>query len=137
MELTSSLDAEVSSKEAACSDEPCASDRLDEAISEAAVATCSAPLLKSRTALSNAWLVLRTAVYSRPPPAAVEQIRKIQSADWDRPIDWATPNRMGIPIKKAPVRANFVPIVIFDCCKVPFLLGEAVQELYRQKSSVV
>src|ERR1700694_2855428 len=58
MELISSLDAEVSSSDAACSDDPCASDWLEEETCPAAAATCSAPSESPPTAVTRVRLMV-------------------------------------------------------------------------------
>ena len=60
MELISSLDAEVSSSDAACSEAPCASDWLEEETCDAALATCSPPSDSSVTACRKWRFTCRT-----------------------------------------------------------------------------
>ena len=67
MELISSLEAEVSSSEAACSEAPCASCCEEEETCEAALATCSAPSLSSPATWPSARLMPRTTNSTRPP----------------------------------------------------------------------
>lgn len=76
MELISSLDAEVSSREAACSEAPCASDWLDDDTCEAALAVCSAPSLSSVTVCRKAPLIWRT---MKTTPTATTSDRAIIS----------------------------------------------------------
>ena len=76
MELISSLDAEVSSSEAACSEDPCASDWLEEETCEAALATCSAPSESSAITRVSAPLTLRTMTkVSRAPATTLKSSR--------------------------------------------------------------
>src|SRR6266849_4171177 len=60
MEDISSLEAEVSSREAACSEAPCARDWLDPETLPAALDTCSAPSPSSVTACIRTLLIPRT-----------------------------------------------------------------------------
>src|SRR6266568_7078873 len=60
MEDISSLEAEVSSREAACSEAPWAKDWLDPETWPEALETCSAPSASSLEALRKVWLVCRT-----------------------------------------------------------------------------
>src|SRR4051812_44838874 len=60
MELISSVDAEVSSSEAACSEDPCANDWLEEETCEAALATCWAPSPSSQDISRSCVLIRRT-----------------------------------------------------------------------------
>lgn len=69
MELISSVEAEVSSSDAACSDDPCASDWLEEETCKAALATCSAPSPNSPAKRRSALLTARTAQAATPPTA--------------------------------------------------------------------
>ena len=75
MELISSLEAEVSSSEAACSEEPCASTWADEAICDAALATCSALPPTSEARRRRAPLTWRTTASTSPPTARHTPIR--------------------------------------------------------------
>src|SRR5215469_10476670 len=67
MELISSVDEEVSSSEAACSDDPCANDWLEEAICAAALADCCALAESSPTAWRSLRLVCRVTNSANPP----------------------------------------------------------------------
>ena len=75
MELISSLDAEVSSSDAACSEDPCASDWLEEETCEAALATCSAPSASSVTACRRLPLIWRITKKTAAPAAIQRPIR--------------------------------------------------------------
>ena len=83
IELTSSLDADVSSSDAACSEDPCASDWLEEETSAAALATCSAPSDSPVTTCRSVRVMLRiTKNASANPPREHETvvIARTQSA---------------------------------------------------------
>src|SRR5208337_1219259 len=86
MELISSLEADVSSSDAACSVEPCASDWLEEETWLAAEATCWAPSESSRMHCCKAPDILRATMTAAEPMTAKTSI----SAALKYQICWAT-----------------------------------------------
>src|SRR5579864_3591140 len=72
MEVISSLDAEVSSSDAACSEAPCASPWLEEATCEDALVICSAPSASSLTVRCSTWLMVRTPKSAISAPLPIE-----------------------------------------------------------------
>src|SRR5207248_4070176 len=79
IELISSLDAEVSSSDAACSEDPCASDWLEEETCEAALATCSAPSESSATACRKLLLICWTTTNPTAPTNRDSPIKAVSS----------------------------------------------------------
>src|ERR1035438_1599603 len=67
MEVISSVEAEVSSSEAACSDAPCASAWLEEATCEEALLICPDPSDSSKATRRSPLLRLRTTLTTAAP----------------------------------------------------------------------
>src|SRR5579871_1195117 len=78
IEWISSLEAEVSSMDAACSDEPCARDWLDDATWAAAAANWSEPSFNSAEIWRRLRFRLRTTKYRMTEPAPSDTIRMLQ-----------------------------------------------------------
>ena len=94
MEDISSLEAEVSSRDAACSEAPWAKDWLAPETSPEALETCSAPSASSVTACVRTLLMPRTMKKASSPPAATEKpsIVSVQNLDAAAASPAANPN---------------------------------------------
>src|SRR6185437_14730068 len=79
IELISSLDADVSSIDAACSDDPCANDWLEADTCDAALAICSAPSVNSETARVISLLSARTMSQEIPMPSPSATMPRISA----------------------------------------------------------
>ena len=79
MDVISSLDAEVSSSDAACSEAPCASDWLEEATCEEALAICSAPSESSVTVFRSDRFRPRMITKAAPPPHTEHSASRLTS----------------------------------------------------------
>jgi hypothetical protein len=93
MELISSAAAEVSSSEAACLEEPSARDWLEEAISAAAEAICSAPSASSETVWDNCRLSARIMYQERPMPSSSEMAPRDNVSHMEVCTVWAAEAR--------------------------------------------